>query len=144
VWIDAGEVVHDKDYHDLGAFLNAAVPKNWSSPVNYADGEVTVRIELLSVADGTVFPLYYLVGWDPGDGSDRYVRGGAKFDKLGVIEERVPVKEFQRVVNGKDDGNVGSDWPWQNAFKTVNADAWGAKVKYPLKAKVRFTLHPKR
>lgn len=144
VWIDAPLVTHQKDYVDLGTYLNPAVPKDWTTPVNYADGDVTIRIELVSVSQGTQFPLYYLVGWTAGDGSKDYVRGGHMFESLGVLEERVPVKELQRVVGGRDVGNAADDWNWKAVFETVNADAWGGKVVYPVSARVRLTLHPKR
>ncbi|MBS2013946.1 MAG: hypothetical protein JST00_13740 [Deltaproteobacteria bacterium] len=144
VWIDAPLVTHPKDYVDLGTYLNPAVPRDWTTPVNYADGDVTIRIELVSVSEGTEFPLYYLVGWTAGNGSTAYVRGGHMFQSLGVLEERVPVKELQRVVGGRDVGNAADEWSWKAAFETVNADAWGGKVVYPVSARVRFTLHPKR
>ena len=66
------------------------------------------------------------------------------FQSLGVLEERVPVKELQRVVGGRDVGNAADEWNWKAAFETVNADAWGGKVVYPVSARIRFTLHPKR
>lgn len=66
------------------------------------------------------------------------------FESLGVLEERGPVKDFQRVVNGRDVGSAGNTWPWRSTFQTVNADAWGGNVKYPVTARIRFVLHPKR
>ncbi len=141
VFLDAAEVVHEGDYLDLSEFVNPAVPKNWESPVDYANGEVTVCIELLEIGDPSAVPIYYLVGW--GDGADGYIRGGAMFEEpAGQVKERVPVKDFQRVVNGVDAGSVGDDWDWSNAFDTVNGDAWGSSPPYPLRARVKLTLHP--
>jgi hypothetical protein len=142
VWIDTPVIEHDKDYHPFAEYLNPDVPANWESPVNYADGDVTIRIELLETASAGAFPVYYLIGWESQDG-EGYVRGGAKFDALGTFEERVRVKDFQRVVNGVDAGSVEDDWDWSRAFQSPNGDTWGAGgAPYPLRVKVRLTLHP--
>jgi hypothetical protein len=98
-----------------------------------------------TVSNAASVPIYYLVGWGPGDGTDGYIRGGAMFEQsTGVSDERVPVKTFQKVVNGVDSGNVGSAWNWESAFGTVNTDSWGSGGSaYPIKARIRLTLHPK-
>ena len=145
VWSDTPILEHTRDFLSLADYLNPALPSNWLSPINYADGEVSVRIELIEVARPSSVPIYYLVGWSPDDGSERYIRGGARFDQAsGVVEERVPVKSFQKVVNGRDAGDVNDDWNWSKAFRTPNGDTWGSNgAPYPLKVKVRLTLHPR-
>ncbi|GEM_PF-5543210 len=144
VWIDTPVFVHDKDFHPLSDWVNPAVGPDWLAPVDYANGEVTVCIELISVADPSVVPIYYLIGWGPGDGSSAYVRGGAMFEgPSGVVKERVPVKQFQRVENGYDVGNVGDSWNWAQAVDSPNGDTWGNGPPYPLTVRLRLTLHPR-
>lgn len=140
MWIDTPVITHDRDYHSLDDYLNPAVPTDWTSPVDYADGDITICIELISAMSS---PVYYLIGWTPGDGSDKYIRGGARFDDTtGFQEFRVPVAEFQRVVDGVDAGDVGDDWDWTQAFRAVNADTWGGDGPYPVRTRIRFILHP--
>ena len=145
VWIRTPVLTHDKDFRDLTPYLNPAVPRDWVSPVNYRDGDITIRIEIVGAHDPAAVPIYYLVGWTAGAGQG-YIRGGEMFTKAsGVLEDRVPVKEWQRVVNGVDAGNVGDDWDWRHAFGQVNGDTWAANrggQLYPLKVRVTVTLHP--
>lgn len=148
VWLKTPVITHTRDYHDLSAYLNPAVPKNWTSPVDYADGTVTIKVELISDAHPEVMPVYVLVGWTDANGKG-YVRGGEMFTKpSGTITETVPVKEWQRVVNGRDTGNAGNGWDWKHAFGTVNSDVWstsgGSGGMYPIKVRITMTLHPKR
>lgn len=147
VWIETPEIEHTKDYHALADWVNPNVPKDWTSPVNYADGEYTLRVELTEMSDPAAQPIYYLVGWKPGDENQSgYVRTGFKIeDGVGVYEKRSPMKNVQNVVDGKDAGAVGDDWDWSNAWRSPNGDAWDANPDaelYPFKVKVTVILHP--
>lgn len=148
MWIDTPVIEHDRDFHSYADYLNPEVPANWVSPVNFADGTFTLRVQLLEMSDPEALPIYYLVGWEPGDpDADGYVRGGVKIDEgAGVYEvTREPIKNFQRVENGVDAGAVGDAWDWTRAFRSPNGDAWDANDQaelYPFKVKVTMVLHP--
>jgi hypothetical protein len=143
VWVDTPVLEHDRDYHSLADWLSPQVPADWTAPADFAGGDITVCVQLLSVADPAAFPVWYTVGWGRGDGQDGYIRMGSRFEAVGqVVETRMPVKAFQRVEGGYDAGDVGDDWDWTRAFSPPNGDTWGDAPPYPLTVKVRITLHP--
>lgn len=143
VWVDTPVLEHDRDYHSLADWLSPRVPADWTAPADFAGGDITVCVQLLSVADPAAFPVWYTVGWGRGDGQDGYIRMGSRFEEVGqVVETRLPVKAFQRVEGGYDAGDVGDDWDWTRAFSPPNGDTWGDAPPYPLTVKVRITLHP--
>lgn len=147
VWIRTPVLTHDKDFHDLTPYLDPAVPRNWVTPVDYRDGDITIRVEIVGAHDPASVPVYYLLGWTAGAG-DGYIRNGVMFTRAsGVLEARMRVRQLQRVVDGHDAGDVGTGWDWRHAFGQVNGDTWAAHQGgdlYPLKVRLTVTLHPKR
>ena len=66
VWIRTPVLTHDKDFHDFTPYLNPAVPRNWVSPVDYRDGDITIRIEIVGAHQPAAVPIITWSGGPPG------------------------------------------------------------------------------
>lgn len=147
VWFDTGEITHDRDYHDFRPYLNPEAPVNWWTPVNWSNAAFTLTVEITEMFDPSALPIYYTVGWKPGDpGKSGYVRVAIRIDDgPGVYTQTGLIRNAQKVVDGVDGGAVGDDWDWTNAWREPRGDAWDGNpdaVLYPFSAKVKMVLHP--
>ncbi|MCM8537706.1 MAG: hypothetical protein NE334_17325 [Lentisphaeraceae bacterium] len=72
----------------MAAELNKQTPKNWSSPLNYADGKVFIRFEVLEKPEGntpTHWSLCYIANKGQ-NGSGYACASSPKYTKPGVYE----------------------------------------------------------
>lgn len=150
VWIDTGEIEHTKDYYGFEGKLAPEVPTDWTSPVAYASGRYTLRVEVVSLSNPAAQPIFYTVGWKravetPQTDDAEYIRTAVKIDRgVGVYEQEGEIKKLSKVIGGKDSGPIGDDWDWSNAWRRPNGDAFdiGPEQPYPLRVRVTFVLHP--
>ena len=146
VWVETPEITHDRDYHAFAPYVNPDFPKNWLYPVNYSEGRFTMRVELISLGDSNALPVYYTVGWKPGDESKPgFTRIAVKIDKSsGVYSATGNVKSAEKVVNGYTVGSIGDEWYWENAWRNVAGDTWDMNkdaICYPMNVRVKIVFH---
>ncbi|WP_431160162.1 hypothetical protein [Flagellimonas beolgyonensis] len=82
-------------YYVTGHSLNPNRPKNWTSPVDYRNGTVHIRIEVLEKPPGnepTKWTLCYIPNHGQGNGYG--CTGTDLFTEEGVYEKDVPMTEF--------------------------------------------------
>lgn len=82
-------------YYVTGDRLNPDRPKDWTSPVDYRNGKVHIRIEVLDKPPGnepTKWTLCYIPNHGQGNGYG--CTGTDLFTEEGVYEKDVPMTEF--------------------------------------------------
>jgi hypothetical protein len=82
-------------YYVKGDRLNPDIPKDWTSPVDYRNGTVHVRIEVLEKPEGheaTTWSLCYIP--NQGQGNGYGCTNTPLYYKEGIYEKDVPMTEF--------------------------------------------------
>jgi hypothetical protein len=82
-------------YYVTGDRLNPQIPKNWTSPVDYRNGTVHIRIEVKDKPPGsapTTWTLCYIP--NKGKGNGYGCTGTGVFTEEGVYERDVPMTSF--------------------------------------------------
>ncbi|MEO5978819.1 MAG: hypothetical protein ABIS36_23745 [Chryseolinea sp.] len=82
-------------YYVTGDRINANRPTNWTSPVDYRNGTVHIRLEVLDKAPGdepTTWTLCYIPNKGQGNGYGCTTTG--LYTKTGVYESDVPMTSF--------------------------------------------------
>ena len=82
-------------YYVTGDKLKPAIPKNWTSPVDYRNGTVHIRIEVKDKPAGgtpTTWTLCYIP--NKGKGNGYGCTGTGVFTEEGVYERDVPMTSF--------------------------------------------------
>ncbi len=109
--------------------LQSGAPKNWISPVNYADGKYKFRVEVLEIESG-ISEVWMRFGWrqwitDPLN--HHLASPPVKFSKPGIYEITGNVKDLGCYISGKTPDGVFLDglcslepgwtgWDWTKAF----------------------------
>ena len=93
---DAGNSSPGKShYYVKGPLINPDRPKDWTSPVDYRNGTVRIRAEVLDKPEGgapTTWTLCYIP--NRGQGNGYGCTGTAVYRKKGVYERDVPMTSF--------------------------------------------------
>ena len=93
---DADNSVPSKShFYVTGSLINPDRPKDWTSPVNYRNGKVHIRIEVLEKPPGdapTRWTLCYIP--NKGQGNGYGCTGTELYTKGGVYESDVDMKSF--------------------------------------------------
>ncbi|MBT30227.1 MAG: hypothetical protein CMO01_11255 [Thalassobius sp.] len=82
-------------YYVTNNMLNPNVPKDWTSPVDYRNGTVHIRIEVLEKPEGkapTKWTLCYIP--NKGQGNGYGCTGTDLYLEEGIYEKDVPMTEF--------------------------------------------------
>ncbi|UZR99137.1 hypothetical protein [Chondrinema litorale] len=82
-------------YYVTNKMLNPNIPKDWTSPVDYRNGTVHIRIEILKKPEGkapTKWTLCYIP--NKGKGNGYGCTGTDLYLEEGVYEKDVPMTEF--------------------------------------------------
>lgn len=99
--------------------VNGGAPKNWVTPVNFADGNLRFRVEVLEM--GPVdSPVSMHMGWENifDDPEIRHTAGAPViFSKPGVYETVVPVRSIKIWYGkGPKKDQPCTDWDWTHAW----------------------------
>jgi hypothetical protein len=82
-------------YYVKGDHLNADIPKDWTSPIDYRNGTIHVRIEVLEKPEGheaTTWSLCYIP--KKGRGNGYGCTNTPLYYEKGIYEKDVPMTEF--------------------------------------------------
>jgi hypothetical protein len=82
-------------YYVTGNMINAKRPKDWTSPVDYRNGSVHVRLEVLEKPPGaepTTWSLCYIP--NKGQGNGYGCTNTAIYTEAGIYEKDVPMTSF--------------------------------------------------
>lgn len=148
VWIETPEIEHDRDYYDYIDFINPAAPTDWTSPVDFTEGQVWIHVEVLETPPGFVPPVYYTVTWDPGREGviDGFLRAAVEIDKPGpaVYDEVADVRSIEYSPDGTCCQSVcDRPWPWDAAWQGPNGDVIVLDGEgFPLRVRTRLVLRP--
>lgn len=86
---------HESHIYLKGAMLNEARPKDWLSPIDYRNGTVHVRLEVLEKPDGdepTMWSVCYIPNKGLGQGYGCI--GTGAYTQKGVHEKDIPMTSF--------------------------------------------------
>lgn len=115
-----GKQRHWENWDFVGRLpVKGGAPKNWVTPVNFADGTLRYRIEVLEMQP-VESPVSMHMGWENifDDPEIRHTAGAPiKFSKPGVYETTVPVKSL-KIFYGKGPKKDQRcfDWDWRSAW----------------------------
>lgn len=82
-------------YYITGEKLNIETPKNWTSPVDYRNGTIHIRLEVLEKPPGgapTTWTLCYIP--NKGQGNGYGCTGTPVYTEEGIYEKDVPMTSF--------------------------------------------------
>jgi len=99
-------------YYVTGNMLNTNRPKDWTSPVDYRNGTVHIRLEILEKPPGdapTTWTLCYIP--NKGQGNGYGCTGSTIYTKAGVYETDVPMTSFWEMARSSGPKGL-SKWIW--------------------------------
>ncbi len=159
VFVDATFVIGGKNrlHKDwdfvTGIKTQPGCPKNWLTPINYAEGKLRFRFEVLEMGPVDK-PLTIGMGWwnTPKDPEIRHSAGAlTKFDKPGVYETTVPINKIGAYYGaGPNRDKPCKVWHWDSAyadnmfyvFVRPNGNPED-KQGFPIKMRATVTIMPK-
>jgi hypothetical protein len=125
VFVDKTFVISGKSrlYQDwdfvTGIKTEPGCAKNWLTPVNYAEGNLRFRLEVLEMGPVDK-PMSIGMGWwnTPKDPEIRHTAGAMiKFDKPGVYETVVPINKIEAYYGaGPKRDKLCREWHWDSAY----------------------------
>lgn len=104
-------------FYVKGDLINADRPKDWTNPVDFRNGTVHIRLEVLEKAPGdapTVWTLCYIP--NKGQGNNYGCTGTQIYTKEGVYERDIDMNSFGKI-NLSSGLKVSSRWIWSS--KTI-------------------------
>lgn len=114
--------------------FDKATPKNWKSPINFADGKVKIIIDVLEKPEGDT-PTYWSVCYigNKGQNGSRYsVAGSPKYTKTGsyeIVRDMKTLWQKDKVV-------------WTEGLKKMSLVLKGPKLKNTSAGKSHAHLQP--
>lgn len=131
--------------------VSPGAPKDWTAPVNFVDGLIHVRAEVLRMSPVET-PVSVHIGWwnREGDPEIRHTAGAPiLFDSPGVYGTIVPVRQVRAFYGaGPRENAIVNDWNWPDAyapnrfytFIQPRANVPG-KEGFPYQIRVTVTVH---
>jgi hypothetical protein len=148
-WIETPEITHERDYYSYEDFVKPGAPTDWRA-AGLVEGQIWLRVEVLSVPPDAELPIFYTVTWKPArEGAiEGFLRAAIEIDKKepAVYDAVADVRAIEYSPDGTCCQQVcGKPWPWDAAWTSVAGDVVVLKGNgFPLKVKTKIVLRPAR
>jgi hypothetical protein len=148
VWIETPRIIHEQDFYSYEDFVQPDAPVDWTSPVDFTQGQLWIHVEVFETPPDAIFPIYYTVTWGPArDGViEGFLRAAVEIDEPGpaVYDEVADFKSIEWSPDGSCcQGVCGQPWPWDAAWTDVAGDVVVLEGNgFPLEVQARLVLRP--